>query len=48
MTLAFLFRVRGERNLLLSIEMSFLYGTWGCLFCGMPLAEAWLARYGLV
>jgi hypothetical protein len=39
MTLALCFSVIGERNILLSMEMSFF---------GMPLAETWLARYEFV
>jgi len=35
MTPALRFRVIGERNILLSMEMSFF---------GMPLAQTWLAR----
>jgi hypothetical protein len=41
-------RVIGERNLLLSIAMSFFSWNMGMSFFGMPLAETCLARYGFV
>ena len=38
------FRVIGERNLLLSMEMSFFAWNMEMSFFGMPLAQTWLAR----
>ena len=44
MTPALRFRVIGERNLLLSMEMSFFSWNMEMSFFGMPLAQTWLAR----
>ena len=37
MPLALRLRVIEKRNVYRSMEMSFFYGTWRCLFFGMPI-----------
>jgi len=44
MTPALRFSVIGERNLLLSMEMSFFAWNMEMSFFSMPLAQTWLAR----